>query len=386
MAQMAAKITDAKVISMTRDVPREFQHVTDRGRVSKVSAVLVLVESSDGVIGVGESYGSGSVIGSIVDTDLSPLLVGENPDRIEYLWEKMYNRDRLASALSYAQPIPAVRRGADICAMSGVDIALWDLKGKRHGVPVYELLGGKLRDRVKAFASGGWAKSGGPCADEVMRYASAGFGAIKMRVGLLDDSLEQSVVRVEEARNALGSDIEIALEGHTALDYRSAQSLGRMVEGFDIAWFDDPCSSDDKRTIARLRQDFRFRLAGGKSDQTRFDFREYIDLDALDIFTAGPAIAGGITELTRIGDLAWAWNLKTVPHNWGSAILFGATLQLAASSPSFYRFEFSQAHNPFLHELAIEPVEIDSDGYVSVTDRPGLGFSLRPDWESKFRS
>ena len=383
---MVAKITDIKVISMTADVPPEFQHVTDRGTVSKVSAVLVLVESSDGMVGVGESYGNGSAIRSVVESDLAPLLIGEDPDRVEYLWEKMYNRDRLASALSNSQPIPAVRRGVDIHAISGIDIALWDLKGKRHGVPVYELLGGKLRGRIKAFASGGWARPGGPCADEVTRYASAGFNAIKMRVGLLDDSLEQSVVRVEEARNALGSEVEIALEGHAALDYRTAQALGRMVEGFDIAWFDDPCSSDDKRTTARLRNDLRFRLAGGKNDQTRFDFREYIDLDALDIFTAGPAIAGGITELKRIADLAWTWNLKAVPHNWGSAVLFGATVQLAASSPSFYRFEFSQAHMPFLHELAVEPVEIDSDGYVSVSDRPGLGFRLRPDWESKFRS
>ena len=386
LRQASAKISEVTVIPMTRDVPVDRQHVTDRGRVTQVGAVLVLVKSNDGLIGIGESYGSGSVIAKIVEAGIAPLLIGEDPDRIEYLWEKMYNRDRLASALSNAQPIPAVRRGADIHAMSGVDIALWDLKGKRHGVPVYELLGGKLRDRVKAFASGGWARPGGPCAEEVTRYASAGFGAIKMRVGLLDDSLEQSASRVEEARNVLGPDVELALEGHAALDYRSAQALGRMVEGFDIAWFDDPCSSDDKRSIAQLRQKLQFRLAGGKNDQTRFDFREYIDLDALDIFTAGPAIAGGITELRRIADIAWAWNVKTVPHNWGSAVLFGATLQLAASSPSFYRFEFSQAHNPFLHDLAVEPVEIDSDGFVWVPDRPGLGFSLRPGWESKFRA
>jgi D-galactarolactone cycloisomerase len=377
------EITDVRAVPLSDPVPEGKRHRTDLGTKVKTDATLVVVETDTEHTGVGAALGHPPTIESIVEGSLAPALVGEDPTYTGRLWEKLYNGSRAEPSLErgYSQP-RWDRRGYTLEAISGVDIALWDVTGKAFGQPVYKLLGA-VRDDVRAYASGGWATGEGT-AEELGGYVDRGFDAVKMRaVGHESFSVENTLERVEIARDGIGYDVDLMVDAHGSLDVPTATKLARRLEEYEIAWFEEPVSPDDHPGLAEVRSATEIPVAAGESEFTRFDFRSLLDCGALDVAQPDVARCGGITESRRVAAMASARNVKVAPHAWGSGALFAASVHLTVSTPNCHVLEVPQAYMPLLTDLYEEEFDVQN-GRVSAPDRPGLGFTVREDVEERF--
>lgn len=361
------------------------ERVSDYGPHDEAHAVIVRVETDDGLVGHGEVHpGYGYTRGAcwslkaIVERELGPEIIGEDATQPEYVWEKMYNGPRLGIALTYGQSAPRMgRRGVTVCAMGGIDMALWDIYARSLGVPIYKLLGGGYRSRLPTYASGGHAAADG-AGDEALGYIAQGFRAVKMRVGAMDAPriVPDGIARIRAVREAIGPDARLMLDAHGSLNEAQAIRLAQAAEEFDIDWFEEPVSSDNWNGMRRVREATSIPISTGENDFTHFDFRDIIAHEAADILQPDLAVVGGFTAARRIGALAHAANLQVAPHIWGSALLFYASLQLAAALPNCPIIEFRQGGNPLFTELIAPPPAIDSEGYVTVPSGPGLGVDI----------
>ena len=377
------KITAVRAIPMSDPIPAERQHRTDLGTRVKSDAVLVMVETDHGITGIGASLGSPPILCAVVEHELAPALIGENPMFSEKLYEKMYNGSRWKPALEsgHAQPGDG-RRGVTMEAISGVDIAIWDVKAQGLGIPIYQALGA-TRDSIRAYASGGWAP-GDEAEEEMSGYASKGFSAVKMRVVGRDGfSIENTLRRVAAARRGIGPSVELMLDAHGSLDVSTAIRLARQLEGFDIAWFEEPISPDDHLGLAEVRRSTIIPIATGEREFTRFDFDDLFLHRSVDIAQPDIARAGGFTEIRRIGHMASAKGIRLAPHAWGSGVLFAASIHMAMSAPNCHILEVSQGYMPMMYELFEEPYDI-REGVVHAPQKPGLGFTLREDALERF--
>ena len=363
-------------------IPTDRQHVSDFGRISTFDMALVRVDVANGLVGWGESKaavgsaGSCAAVVSLITDELGPPLVGQDARRVTQLWEEMYNGTRGHYALSRGRTFPALgRRGLNVAAMSGVDMALWDLLGKSLGAPVVDLWGGACRADMPLYASGGWADAAGIGA-ELNGYVARGFSAVKMRVGVMDGDVDTSISRVAAARSALGPGIGLMVDAHGTFRPSEAKRFAGGVEPYDVRWFEEPVSADDRRGAAAVRASTGIAIAAGESEFTRFDFRDLIEIEAVDVLQPDLAICGGPTEGRRIAALAEAYQLELAPHCWGSALSFSAGMSLAFTSPSATVIEYSLGANPFLHELPEETIVV-TDGRVVAPARPGLGVTPR---------
>jgi len=376
-------ITDVRAVPLSDPVPEANRHRTDLGTKVKTDATLVFVESDDGTVGTGASLGHPPTITSLVERELAPALLDENPMYTERLWEKMYTGSRWQPSLErgYSQPRED-RRGVTLEAISGLDIALWDLKGKLLDQPVYTLLGA-ARDEIRGYASGGWAP-GDEAEAELGGYRDEGFDAVKMRVVGADDfAIENTVTRVEAARRGVGDDVELMVDAHGCLDVATAIRLATALEPYDLAWFEEPVSPDDHAGLAEVRRATTIPIATGEREFTRFDFLHLFDERAMDIVQPDVSRAGGFTEIRRIAAMASARGLRVAPHAWGSGVLFAASIHLAMALPNCPILEVSQAHMPLMTDVFEEEYDI-RDGRVHAPGRPGLGFTLREDYAERF--
>jgi L-alanine-DL-glutamate epimerase-like enolase superfamily enzyme len=372
-------------------IPEEKQHTTDFGRIAAFDSTLVRVETEGGLVGFGEakaavgSAGTSAALVTCIEQELAPLLVGEDARDISRLWDVMYNGSRAHFALDRGHAFPILgRRGLTIGALAGIDMALWDLLGKSLGQPVWRLLGGRRHTRMPAYASGGWAPVSGIVA-ELQRFVDRGnFKAVKMRVGSGDGTLDHSIRRVQAAREGLDEGIGIMCDAHGTWTVAEAKRFCRAVAECNIDWLEEPVTADDKRGQAEVRASTDIPIASGESEFTRFDFRDLIELRAVDILQPDLSIAGGITEAMRIEALASANQLRFAPHLWGGALTFASGLHVAAVASSGFILEYSLGANPMLHELAVEDFPV-VEGYVEIPDRPGLGVTIDEDFVARYR-
>jgi L-alanine-DL-glutamate epimerase-like enolase superfamily enzyme len=381
------KIHDVRVMLLTAPIPKDRQYTSDVGTVQNVNAAIVVVETDEGIAGYGEAKGAPQVMKAIVEHELKPLLVGEDPTRVQYLWERMAGGSRLGLGLYYGRVMAHghTALGEMMCAISGVDIALWDIAGKAAGVPVFKLLGGPVRTRVRAYASGGhgWL---GEIGDQFLGYVEKGFRACKMRVGGKDHPkmVAGSTARVKEAREAVGPDVEIMLDAHGSTGVAAATKLCRAVEEYDVTWYEEPVIFHDYQGLAEVRRASSVPVASGENLFTRFQFRDLALARGADIWQPDAAVAGGITEMLRIAALASTFEFQLAPHVWGSAFLWAASLQLAAALPNYYILEFGQTYSPLLYELIDYPVKVEQDGHVEIPQGPGLGVQIDPEAERRW--
>jgi L-alanine-DL-glutamate epimerase-like enolase superfamily enzyme len=371
-------------------IPYEKQHVSDFGRVASFDCVLVTVTTADGLQGYGEAkaaVGSAGVCAALVTTveqELKPILVGQDARKINRLWEMMYNGTRDHYALDRGRVFPILgRRGVTISAMSGVDMALWDLLGKSLNVPVVQLLGGACREQMRCYASGGWANAE-KIGEQMLGYVARGFRGVKMRIGVMDNRVQTSVERVKAARAALGLDIDIMVDAHGTYSVPEAKQFCQGVEECNLRWFEEPVSADNRRGTAEVRAATSIPIAVGESEFTRFDFRDLLEVRAADILQPDLAICGGITEGWRIAQLAMAHQVELAPHCWGSAFSFMAGASLAFASPAAVVIEFSLGANPLLHELVQEQLVVEN-GLMAAPTRPGLGMTPRVEFIKEFQ-
>ena len=379
------KITAVRAAWLRALIPADRRHTSDFGVNDSFNTCLVEIETDAGLTGLGEAkvgvgnLGNYAALVTLIHAELAPLLIGRDPRDVTALWEAIYNGTRAHYVAAHGRTFPVVgRRGITISALSGIDIALWDLLGKSLDQPVWRLLGGQLRDRIPAYASGGWAPVGG-VGKQLRQYVERGHRAVKMRVGLQDKSVDDSAARVREAREALGPEVGLMVDAHGTWSVREAQRFARKVADCDLGWLEEPVSPDNVTGQAEVRAATDIPIAAGETEQTRFAFRDLIEARAVDVLQPDVAIAGGITETLRICALAATHGLTVAPHLWGGAVLFASGLHLAVATPCVNALEFSRGENPLLHDLIEEPFDL-KDGFVLAPGRPGLGITLNRDF------
>ena len=384
------KIKNVEAYWLRCPIAKEKQHRSDYGLLTDFDMTLVVVTLENGMQGFGEAkaaVGSSGVCASIVsciENEIKPIIIGQDARNISRIWEMIYNGSRDHYALSRGRKFPILgRRGLTISALSGIDTALWDLKGKMLKVPVLELLGGSCRDEMPAYASGGWAgveKIG----EQLNGYVEQGFKGVKMRVGIMDETVQLSIDRVKAARAALGPNIKLMTDAHGTFSVPEAKAFCRGVADCDVYWFEEPISPDNRHGTAEVRASTHIPIAAGESEYTAFDVRDLIEVRALDVIQPDSAIIGGISESMRVAALAHAHQLELAPHCWGSAFSFMAGVSIAFASPSATVIEFSSGGNPMMFDLVKEKIEAINGNIVAPT-LPGLGLTTNWDFVKEFK-
>jgi L-alanine-DL-glutamate epimerase-like enolase superfamily enzyme len=372
-------------------IPERDQHTSDFGKTRSFDCTLVRIETECGIVGIGEaktavgSSGDNTALPVLIENEIGPRLIGEDPRDISRLWDVMYNGSRAHFAIERGHAFPALgRRGLNLSAMSGIDIALWDILGKSLNAPIWRLLGGRRQARMPAYASGGWAPVD-QIVDELQGFIDQGnFRAVKMRVGAGDGTLSHSIARVKAARKGLGPEIDIMCDAHGTFTVAEAKRFCRGVADCNIAWFEEPVIADNKQGLAEVRRSTDIPISTGESEFTRFAFRDLLQLSAADILQPDLAIVGGITEGLRVEALCSAYQVQFAAHLWGGAACFAAGLHVSAVASSAFILEYSLGANPMLHEL-VEESFAPTDGYIDIPDRPGLGITLNMDFVEKYK-
>ena len=384
------KIAKVEAYWLQCPIPPAKQHRSDYGLLTAFDMALVVVTTDSGLQGFGEAkaaVGSSGVCASIVscvENELAPILIGRDARNINELWERMYNGTRDHYAISRGRGFPILgNRGLTIAAISGVDMALWDILGKTLDQPVVQLLGGSIRDSMPAYASGGWADADN-IGDQLKGYTARGFNAVKMRVGVMDGNVETSVARVLAARTSLGPKIKIMADAHGTFSVPEAKKFCQKATSADLYWLEEPISPDNKKGSAEVRACTSIAIAAGESEFTRFDFRELIEQHAVDVLQPDAAIVGGITEGWRIANLATTYQLELAPHCWGSALSFMAGVSIAFACPSATIIEFSSGGNPMMFELVNEQIQA-VEGNILKPESPGLGITVNWDFVKEYK-
>ena len=344
-----------------------------RARYTTRTTMVVEIETDVGLVGWGECYGPAMINAAVVES-LSTLLIGQDPMRGEWIWREIYSRYR-----DHGQ------KGSIIQGLSGIDIALWDLKGKFLGQPIHRLMGGPLRSEVRAYATGLYRRDEGRpdlyLAEEAAGYASEGFNAVKLKVGF---GVAEDARVTKAIRDAIGPTVGLLIDANHAYDAVSAIQLGRKIEELDIGWFEEPVPPEDVAGHRQVREALTIPIASGECEFTRFGFRDLITTRAVDIVQPDTCSAGGLSECKKIADFAETYNLRYAPHVWGSGIAMAAALQLLAVIPSFTpqslnpvepMLEFDRTEHPIRQALLLAPIE-HRNGIVQVPDGPGLGIEI----------
>jgi L-alanine-DL-glutamate epimerase-like enolase superfamily enzyme len=376
------KIVSAQAWWVQIPIEADKQHVSDFGRLRTFDAAILRLETDDGLVGWGEgknAAGSAGQYGTLVhllNHEFGPKIIGCDPADITFIWEDLYNGVRADTARMSGHAMPELaRRGLTVAAISAIDIALWDILGKADSKPVWQLLGGRKADRLRAYASGGWADKDSIGAQLQSYIDQGGFDGVKMRVGAMDGTPHRSAERVKAARKALGPDIDLMVDAHGTFTVADAKRFAYLARDCDLAWFEEPVIGDDKIGMAEVRAASHIPISAGESEITRFDFRDLIVGRCVDILQPDPACCGGITEAMRIGTLASAFNLRLAPHLWAGAPCFFAGLHVCAASPSSSTVEFSLGANPMIHDLSKTPVKAE-DGKIAIPDAHGIGLDM----------
>lgn len=357
------------------------------------TSLLVRLTTSEGEVGWGEGgqYGPPEPVRTCIETVLGPQLLEMREAAPGVVWDLLYARTRDFG-----------RRGPYIEALSALDIALWDLVGKRLGVPISTLLGGRHRDRVRAYGTGGYYRSVdfdpdrdlGALGDMVAGYAEQGFGMLKIKVGLLP--VREDALRVQAVRERLGDGFTLFADANHAYSSQTAIAMGRVLERHDFEFFEEPVPPEDREGYARVRNHLDLAIAGGEAEYTRWGFRDLIAGGCVDILQPDVCVCGGISEMQRITALATTHNLRTIPHVWGSGIAVAAALQICSALPLVpyaHRpvplqnepiIEFDRTRNPLRDDLLTAPFTLD-DGRVTVPDGPGLGVEVDMDVVDEYR-
>jgi galactonate dehydratase len=334
--------------------------------------VFVKVLTDDGLHGVGEAtleYREQTVAQAV--KELERTLVGLDPHNIEAIWHQAY-RD------VYWRGGPVL-----MSALSGVEMALWDIKGKALGVPVYQLLGGKVRDAIPCYANGWFAPAKTPdeFAEKARLAVAGGFRGLKwdpFGSAYLDidkAGLRAALRCVEAVVNAVGPEVDILIEGHGRFNVPTAVRVARALEDYDIHWFEEPVPPDNLEALAEVKRRSRVPIAAGERLYSRWDYQRFFALRCADYAQPDVSHTGGIMEVKKIAAQAEANHLAICPHNPSGPVANAANLQLAACVPNFTVLEIMSADVPHRRLISTEKV-VFQDGQLRIPDAPGLGIDL----------
>jgi D-galactarolactone cycloisomerase len=375
------KITNIRAHVLEAPLSQPFAY--SRAWYSRRTSLVVEIETDQGLVGWGECYGPARINAAVV-RELSGFLIGQDAMRSEFLWHEIYARYR-----DHGQ------KGVIIQGLSGIDIALWDLKGKFLRQPVHRLMGGPIRSTVRAYATGLYRREDGDpaayLAEEAVQYRDQGFSAVKLKVGF---GVEEDVRVTHAVRDAIGPKTALMIDANHAYDSVAAIRLGRQIEDLDIGWFEEPVPPEDVDGHLRVKSALSIPIASGECEFTRYGFRELLERRAVDIVQPDTCAAGGLSECKKIADMAAAYGVRFAPHVWGTGIAIAAGLQLLAVTSSFTppslrplepMLEFDQTEHPVRKVLLIEPIE-HQNGLVAVPTGHGLGIEVNREVLTRFKS
>ncbi|GAA3639409.1 D-galactarolactone cycloisomerase [Microbacterium awajiense] len=353
------------------------------------STHLVRVETDDGIVGWGECFGPGTIAvanATIVEKVIAPMIVGMNALEREVVWHCVYNglRDH-------------ARGGMPIQALSGIDIALWDIAGKAAGLPLHQLVGGQFRERVPVYGYGMMLQRVDDLAarfrDEAQQIKAAGFVATKMKIGL---GVKQDVKLVESVREAIGPDMGLMVDANHCYTTEEAFRVGRELERLDVNWFEEPVAPEDHAGYRYLTTHLDVSISGGEAEFTRWGWRNLLEKRALDIAQPEVCALGGVSEYLKVLAMAHAHFVPVVNHVWGSAVAVAANLHLLTAMPDLPggahpaspMLEFDTTDNRFLEELLEVPLDIRgqvaADGCAAPPTGPGLGIAINEEFMRHF--
>ena len=335
-------------------------------------SVLVFVETDEGITGLGECMTrvAPQAMASIVNEILRPVVIGNDPLDYELIWEQGFATMRQRGH----------NKGFMIEAISGVDIAIWDILGKFFNQPIYKLLGGKFRDKIKTYASSIRFKTPEDVVKETSEIMEAGFKAVKLKIGR---GVDEDIAAVKAIRNAFGNTIAVMVDANSGYTENSAMKLGRAFERMEVEWFEEPIPPDNLEGYINLSRSLDIPIAAGESEFTRYGFRELITKRAIDIIQPNVGRAGGFTEIKKILAMASAFGIPYAPHTGSSgAPIMAAELHLATYAPGFLIHEYmrnawsSEQANPLKDKIVNEKFEIFEDGYLKIPSGVGLGITI----------
>jgi D-arabinonate dehydratase len=320
--------------------------------------VIASIETSEGITGHGWTHGSRVVIDTL--ESLRQRITGEDPFNVERIWDKMY--------------LPKVygRKGFETRAISAVDIALWDIKGKVAGRSLGQMLGG-FRDTVPAYVAGGYYGAGKGKTElqqEMKENLAGGARAIKMKIG--GAAIVEDLERIDTVREAVGPGIAILVDANNAYNRLDALKMGRELDKRDIYWFEEPLSPDDIEGCAELRKKIDTPIAIGENEYTRWGFKQLLDAGAAQVLNADAQVLGGITEWKKVADLAMASHILIAPH--GDQEIHA---HLVSAVPNGLIVEFYDNNlNALKQSMFKNHLTLDAGGSVSVPGKPGIGFEI----------
>lgn len=361
------KITSLRAVPVSYRVP-EGQNVTlGIGRAVKRDAVLVKIETDEGITGWGEAHHGRcpGAIARLLDTTISELVVGMDALDVTGVWARVYRMQLASHGMGAAAAM----------ALSGVDIALWDIRGKAVGWPLYRLLGGATKP-IKAYAGGislGW-QDPKALAEEALSYVKVGYRALKLRVG---DSPKRDIARVEAVRAAVGDDVEILVDANTGYSLDDVRRVMPAYEDSAVAWLEEPFSPHDYRNYIDAASLGTVPMAAGENHFTRFEFTRLIEDGVVQFAQPDLSKTGGVTETMRIAALASAWKITVNPHTSATGINMAASIHLLAAidNPGYFEGDVAK-HNPFRDEIGGLPYKVDEAGCVRPLEGSGHGIQV----------
>ena len=342
--------------------------------------LLIRIETDEGIFGWGEVDSSPEVAGAVITASAShgichglrEVLVGRDPFDIEELWNLMYQKS------SYYG-----RQGVVLHAMSGVDIALWDIAGKAAGKPVHKLLGGSYRSQARAYASALMPAMPAEVERQARDFVAQGFTAMKFGWGPLGQNDDLDIELIAAARSGAGN-ADLMIDVGQRYTAKQAIRIAGRAEKYRLQWIEEPLLPDDVAGYRRLSKAVSIDIAAGESECGRRAFRRLIDEYRLDIIQPDISRAGGLTETRKIATLAQDANIRFVPHAFKTGILLSACLHLIAALPYTELLEYSVTNSPIRNDLLLEPI-CPVQGYVQVPKGNGLGIEVNPEVVAKYR-
>jgi D-galactarolactone cycloisomerase len=365
------KITNVKTIRLRATIPIEGQVYSRSGIRNSRSTTLVQIDTDDGIGGLGSCSGNGALIEVIVARVLKPLLIGMDPTEIDEIWDKAFVRGGHKEFGT---------RGVGVVALSGLDTALWDILGKARGVPLYQLLGGKRRDKVPVYATALYPEEPLKVAQRARDFAEQGFHGVKIKVGF---DLEQDLAIVRAVRRELGKDFIVMTDANQGYTLEVALNAAEAFADCGVFWLEEPLFVEDIAGHAELRKKGGVPIAVGENLNLCYGFENFVVRGAADYLQPDVARAGGITEIRKIAALAVQHGVPISFHTWGDGVALAASAHLSAALENAIVMELDYTYNPLREDLLREPLTV-GNGYLVPSDNPGLGVELNPDALRKF--
>ncbi|ANE47721.1 mandelate racemase [Paenibacillus swuensis] len=370
------KITDVEVVYL------KLPEIDPQRCDGTQDTLMVRVHTDEGISGIGEIDSSPMVAKAIIEAPAShlianglrDLIVGMDPFEIEKIWERMFR-----GTLYFGRTGPAIH------AMSGIDIALWDIIGKVTGRPVAQMLGGIYREKIKAYASLVMSETIQEAAKLAEKYMGYGYKAIKFGWGPLGRDERFDIEAVKTIRSVIGPHVDLMIDIGHVWDAQHAIRMAKKFEEYGVYWLEEPLPPDDLTGYAQLADAVDIYIAAGEQESGRRAYDRLLREARLDILQPDLGRCGGLTEGKKIATMAYDHNKKVVPHAFKTGILVAASTHYVASMPNGYLLEYTVSESPLARHLVANPI-VFQDGYVTLPDRPGLGIDIDDKVEAKFRS